>query len=598
MKKSVRNISLKVKIPLLFCALLFALIAAFGSILYVHYHRVFQQNYKESFQMAMTANANGIDGLLSEIESATIVINNNSTSHVGDDHENYSFVAKLVVDTNPDALDFDYLDMLEEWQFCSHLMSNLLHSSSSYALFVDDEYPISEYLSSRYKNQNGIYKAENAKSSEWYQAAEQLSGQTYWFTDQNYKNRLFLARQLSYKFYIPGSGYQTRPFGLILVGIDYKTLSEQIDITKMPDKTQIMVVDKTGTLLYSNQSRDTLLSEEVLTQAAQGLTAGDADYFMHNDTQYLIQKNIVADGLTMLTAIPAEAITSLSSSMLTMLLAVLAVTLVIGIVLINLLSRSIVSPIVKLSFQMKKGIIEQVDATRYADDEIGVLYRGYNELQESMRELLSNAWESAQKQKNAEMKMLQAQINPHFVYNTLSTISCQALLQGEDEIAEQINILTQIMRYSTRDPNSLVPLEKEIQIISQYLQIQKLNGKKIEHTLLIDDDCKNILIPKLMIQPLVENAIIHGIEPNQSDGRISVSAQFADNRVLTIRVCDNGRGGDVEAINRSIQEGGGDGLGIRNVCDRIRNVYGDSCELKYRITESGETEAQITVELG
>lgn len=597
MKKSVSNISLKVKIPLLFCVLLFVLIASFGSFLYVHYHMVFQQNYKESFQMAMTANANGIEGLLSEIDNATIVINNNSTSHIGDVQENYSFVAKLVVDTNPDDVEFDYLDMLKERQFCLQLMSNLLHSSSSYALFVDDEYPISEYLPSRYKNQNGFYKVENVQKSEWYQNAERLGGETYWFTDPNYENRLFLAKQLSYQFYIPGNGYQTRPFGVILVGIDYETLNEQIDITKMPDKTQIMVVNKAGSLLYSNQSKETLLSKDVLAQAVQGLAAGDADYFAHNDTYYLIQKNIVADELTMLTAIPSEAITSLSSSMLTMLLAVLAVTLVIGIVLISLLSRSIVSPIVKLSFQMKKGIIEQVDATKYANDEIGVLYRGYNELQESMRELLSNAWDCAQKQKNAEMKMLQAQINPHFVYNTLSTISCQALLQGENEIAEQINILTQIMRYSTRDPNSLVPLEKEIQIISQYLQIQKLNGKKIEHSFSIDNACKNILIPKLMIQPLVENAIIHGIEPNQTDGCISVSAQFTDNRILTICVCDNGRGVDIEEINCNIREGGGDGLGIRNVCDRIRSVYGDNCELKYRITESGEVEARITIEL-
>lgn len=598
MKKSVRNISLKVKIPLLFCALLFALIVAFGSILYVHYHRVFQQNYKESFQMAMTANANGIDGLLSEIDEAILVIHDNKNSSSGDARDKYSFVANWIINTNPNNPGFNYSDMLDEWKFCTRIMSNLLHSSANYALFIDEEYPVSVYLPGQYKYKNGIYKADTVKENQWYQMAEQLGGETYWFTDQNHKSRLFLAKRLSYQSYTVGEGYHTQPLGTIVVGIDYETLNEQIDITKMPDKTQIMVVNKAGTLLYSNQSKDTLLSEEVLAQATQGLAAGDADYFTYNDAQYLIQKNTVADGLTMFTVIPSEAITSLSSSMLTMMLAVLAVTLVIGIVLISLLSRSIVSPIVKLSFQMKKGIIERVDATGYGEDEIGVLYRGYNELQESMRELLSNAWESAQKQKNAEMKMLQAQINPHFVYNTLSTISCQALLQGEDEIAEQINILTQIMRYSTRDPNSLVPLEKEIQIISRYLQIQKLNGKKIEHTLLIDDDCKNILIPKLMIQPLVENAIIHGIEPNQPDGRISVSAQLADNRVLTIRVCDNGRGGDIEAINRRIQEGGGDGLGIKNVCDRIRNVYGENCELKYRTTERGETEVRITVELG
>ena len=183
---------------------------------------------------------------------------------------------------------------------------------------------------------------------------------------------------------------------------------------------------------------------------------------------------------------------------------------------------------------------------------------------------------------------MQAQINPHFVYNTLGTISCHALLSGQEAIAKQLNMLVQIMRYNTREPNGLVPLEKEIGIIRQYAQLQEMSGGgTVRFVYSIAPECATVLIPKLIIQPLVENCIIHGFDSVREDGRIEICAEMAGQGEIRISVTDNGQGGDMDAVNRYIHEEGApdgahDSLGVKNVYDRLRRVYGPAGGLQYR----------------
>ena len=159
-------------------------------------------------------------------------------------------------------------------------------------------------------------------------------------------------------------------------------------------------------------------------------------------------------------------------------------------------------------------------------------------------------------------------------------MSCHALLCGQEAIAKQLNRLVQIMRYNTREPNGLVPLEKEIGIIRQYEELQKMSGGgTVQFVYSIAPECSAVLIPKLIIQPLVENCIIHGFDSVQEDGRIEICAEMAGAGEIQISVTDNGRGGDMEAVNRYIHGEGPadsahDSLGVKNVYDRIRRVYG------------------------
>lgn len=108
----------------------------------------------------------------------------------------------------------------------------------------------------------------------------------------------------------------------------------------------------------------------------------------------------------------------------------MVVVLLFGVLLMTLLSRWMMNPVVRLSNQMEKGVVEAVDASFMGKDEIGCLYRSYNSMQDKIQELIKQVWEQAEKQKNAEIHALQMQINPHFVFNTLSAVGGLALLTG------------------------------------------------------------------------------------------------------------------------------------------------------------------------
>jgi len=186
-----------------------------------------------------------------------------------------------------------------------------------------------------------------------------------------------------------------------------------------------------------------------------------------------------------------------------------------------------------------------------------------------------------------EYSALQAKINPHFLYNTLEMINAMAKLNGEYNISEIVQLMAELMRDSIRRSNSLIPLKEEIEYIGKYLKIQDLlNENKLKVSLDIPGELNNFQVPNFILQPIVENAITHGIEPLNTPGEISISAcREADRLILSVR--DNGVGMTDEQIlsimNREEEEETSHihtKLGLVSVDRRIKIVYDQSCGLE------------------
>lgn len=602
MKSKMQNMSLRIKIPLLFCLLLMLVVMAFGTVLYSYFQGYFQQNYQQSFEMAMTANANAVQELFVEVKAATSVVNDNMVSYVGNKTENISVIADLIINTDPESDSFDLYSMIRKRELCESTMRMLFQSAENCALLLDEEYPISMYLPDWRTNRGGFCKSTAQKDKEWYKKTVEADGEPYIFVMEEKKDKLFIATLLKYQYFKFEEAYEIRNLGVLVVEIPYALLMDRIDISKMPQNTQIAFVKNSANVLYCNQKTEQLLPNQELIKALDNTEYGLSSYYTYDGVRYLVQKSILINELEIVTVMPTNIIHEMSAKMLTTLLMIAVVTLGFGMVFTMVLSRAIVLPIVNLSKQMEKGLVEQMNLQGCRKDEIGVLYYGYNMMQQRIREMLQKVWEIAEKQKKTELHLLQAQINPHFIYNTLGTISCQALLRGEDQIAEHLNLLTQIMRYSTKNPHDLVPLGQEIQMIGYYAQIQEINNKNIQFTFSVAEDCKDVLIPKLIIQPLVENAVLHGVSSRKEEGHISVCVEMEAPHVMTIVVADNGCNADADAINSYIRGETGmhcnhDSMGVKNVNDRIHNVFGNEGNLIYRKSVAGTLEAVITIKL-
>ncbi|WP_156130862.1 sensor histidine kinase [Paenibacillus sp. FSL H7-0357] len=212
-------------------------------------------------------------------------------------------------------------------------------------------------------------------------------------------------------------------------------------------------------------------------------------------------------------------------------------------------------------------------------DEIGQLTEEFNRMTVQISRLIQDVYLAELDRKQAQFNALQSQINPHFLFNTLESIRMNCVSNGELKTASIIRRLAKGFRRSIEWGNDRIPLREEMDFVSDFLEIQKFRfEQRFSYQLSMDDSALNILIPKLSILPLVENACIHGIENSGKTGLIQVSAHIHDG-VLVIEVTDNGLGMDEEDMEnlRDFMEKGvnyGRHVGLKNVHDRLKWHFG------------------------
>ncbi|OXS60497.1 hypothetical protein B1A99_08735 [Cohnella sp. CIP 111063] len=233
-----------------------------------------------------------------------------------------------------------------------------------------------------------------------------------------------------------------------------------------------------------------------------------------------------------------------------------------------------------------------VNVSLRTGNEIGMLGGHFNHMVRRMNELIKRVYESELVKKEAEVKALQSQINPHFLYNTLSIIDSMASIKKEKEISELAQRLSDIFRYSISG-NDVSTIREEINQVERYLYIQKIRYKdKISETIEVDPETEKGLITKLLLQPIVENAIVHGICKSRTPGHLTIKVYLSSEETLKIEVADDGAGMSRERLkevqNRlreadrhslSVEPRDGN-IGIANVHRRIRHTFGEEYGLE------------------
>lgn len=217
-----------------------------------------------------------------------------------------------------------------------------------------------------------------------------------------------------------------------------------------------------------------------------------------------------------------------------------------------------------------------------SDDELGEIAENFNAMTTKLQELFMAVTDATQKQKEAEIRALEAQINPHFLYNTLDSINWMAIDKGEYEISKMLRDLGVILRYSVNKSNKIVKIEEETDWIQKYVGLQQLRfNHSFSFELHVEENAKNVQIYKLLLQPFVENAIIHGFKEIISGGILRVDIMLSENkRMLYAIVEDNGKGMSAEMVKKyndreNVLHKTDGGIGLTNSFHRLNMYYGN-----------------------
>ncbi|CAH1208285.1 hypothetical protein PAECIP111892_03083 [Paenibacillus auburnensis] len=261
--------------------------------------------------------------------------------------------------------------------------------------------------------------------------------------------------------------------------------------------------------------------------------------------------------------------------------------IVIGLVLFAVISSFYLSglvtrPIKRLMRNMtlvEQGKFDNLPSVR-SNDEIGLLARRFEQMSSELKQLVERIYQEQEEKAEAEIRALQAQINPHFLYNTLNSVKWIASMQRADKIVEMTEALISILRYSSKAENRMVPIREEMDNIAHYLTIQKVRYfNRITVHYELDEQLLDYEILKLSIQPIVENAIFHGIADIE-DGSLKIVVMPSGVNDIAIQVSDNGTGMD-EAVSAELRkrlynpEGIPGSIGVFNVHNRIQRVFGE-----------------------
>ena len=258
---------------------------------------------------------------------------------------------------------------------------------------------------------------------------------------------------------------------------------------------------------------------------------------------------------------------------------IIFISLIIGIILVILyISNKLVSPLSTIVLKMKqvgKGDFRtKLDTYEILElDEISV---SFNEMTDKISHLIKEVYEAGLLIKEARIKYLQAQINPHFMFNVLSMIAIRLKLNKDEELYKMVQAFAGLMRGKLfRKDEIEIRINEEIEIAELYLYLSKERFKnKVSYEINWEDEkLKTLFIPKLCIEPVVENAMIHGIEPKDDRGYINVKIEQQNNEVLLITVADNGVGFDKDKVISGEKEGSPK-VGLMNINRLINNLYG------------------------
>ena len=443
----------------------------------------------------------------------------------------------------------------------------------------------------------------DVREQSWYQAA--LSTKNLIAISSSHVQN---AIQSSYKWVItlsrPLVNYKTgENGGVFFIDLNYNAISSLCSNNNIGGSGYIFILDENGNIIYHPQQQ--LMYGGLKTENIDEIMSSTKDHFQseEGDKLYTISKSDMTGWTVVGAAYTSELLKNNKQAQMMYLL--VAGVLLLGVIAISsIISREITKPIRQLRDSMsmvEEGRFDKANVPVTASNEVGSLSKSFNVMTERIHTLMEqNVYEQKQKRKN-ELKALQAQINPHFLYNTLDSIIWMSEAGRNDEVVLMTSALARLLRQSISNDKEQITVAEEIEYVRSYLTIQKMRYKdKLEYSIDVSPEINHVMIIKFALQPIVENAIYHGLKYKDTKGNLSIRG-YVRGKKAYITIADDGVGMEEAALehifDETKKEHKSNGVGVPNVQKRLKLYYGQEYGISYISRKGVGTVATVTVPL-
>ena len=419
-------------------------------------------------------------------------------------------------------------------------------------------------------------------------------GSTLWKLTEDGQNGICIERAI-YDF------KTQRPIGIIDLVCEEAYFSDILEDISNTYTSGTYIVDTDGIVVASNNRKHVGSYFPVELERLQNME-NDSRAEINEVDSYLYTGEKMPNGWMLVTTVAVGEIQKDIRYFALFSGGIALLAIVVAVVAIILMIRHITFPLGQLSKSMTA--VGQGDFSGRVhiagNDEIGSLGRTYNDMAKNIETLIEKVYKMEISQKQAEIEFLKMQINPHFLYNTLDTISWMARSGGNNDISDMAVTLADLLR-ATIKQDSFITIDEELKSVRNYLFIQEYRfGDKVEASYQIDNLTRDYIIPNFILQPLVENAIIHGLEPKLGKGNLNIEIRMQEQGIFFC-VSDDGVGMTPEEVRRTYEQcerdDGRESIGIKNVYRRLKIYYGAEGTLKIESAKDEGTKITFCLSL-
>lgn len=437
-----------------------------------------------------------------------------------------------------------------------------------------------------------IQPDESITTRDWYKAAIEQKGLVGWnLIEDERKAAEYLS--LFRSFPLDSSGRK----GVLVINVDKQHLKSILDQESFPT----FIVDNQHRIVASNQvgGSGKELSDMHTSENIRSLQEGSYDMSVNGKASKVVIASLHPqdswNGLRIISIFSVAEITRNADQVIRLGVAVITVSLLFAALLVYASASLLSGRLLRLSKHMSKVRSGSWEAFLHIDgnDEIGMLSRQFNALVRDVNDLVHEVQETnhqkslvEQRQNEIKFKMLTSQINPHFLFNSLESIRMEAHIRKQDDIADAVWLLSTLLRSSLETGNGKISLSKELERVRCYLDIQKFRYEdRLKYQLTVGQGLEEMMVPPFMIQPLVENAVVHGLD-NRAEG-VFIHVEVKEiPKGVQVNVSDNGAGLSAdrlalirEELASSVLDEEEQRIGLRNVNDRLVLLYGAASAL-------------------
>lgn len=373
--------------------------------------------------------------------------------------------------------------------------------------------------------------------------------------------------------------------GSFLIEVSYPNIESVMREAMEKSGNRIMVFDSKGNLLFYPEEKE--FSDEEMQDLIQKAKTSEGVFSVEDQgREYAcLTEKMASSGWYIMMMVDRQELTSSIRASVQQSLIIGVFIVIFSFLIAYIITGYITKPIHQLADSMKLVENDQLDVevpVNQSVTETAILSRGFNKMLSHIRNLIEDIRREEREKKDMEIKMLQAQINPHFLYNTLNVIRWKAVMHGEETISKMIISLIRLLEFSGKKTDTFITIEKELEHATSYLElIQYQYQDEFEVVYDIDSEALSCYTVKFILQPLLENAVFHGIEPLDGKGRVCLRIKRKDDGIY-FKIEDNGVGmpADLQHNVSAFR-----GLGIFNVNERLKKHYGEAAVLNIESEE-------------